>query len=364
MTWCVHAQTCLTLCNPMDCSQPGSSVHAVLQARILEWVALLSSRESSQPRDQTHISHVSCIGRWVLYRSATWEALTPPLDYCFKKCFISPPGLVDSSFLSPFVWQNNKAILFYFTQNYVSEMHLQRGQAFSTKFNCWVNDSLCVWGPSLPTSSQEGVSVLPQLRAEQAGLSFVIWLRPWCRLSGCCLTTSLSSYPQWLRSAPHSSKHHAARLVPIPDLSAVLPSSTLLRKEQGSTFLSHVSACYLSSGTLLSRCFGCGSDGKESACNVGDLGWEDPLEKGMATHSGILAWRIPWTEEPGGLQSMGSQRVGHDWASNTFGCVTASKWESHIDDDKCSYLYKGSMWKIPIQNGKIGLTPLKTKVSS
>ena len=42
------------------------------------------------------------------------------------------------------------------------------------------------------------------------------------------------------------------------------------------------------------------------------LGWEDPLEKGMATHSSILAWRIPWTEESGGLQSMGSQRVGHD----------------------------------------------------
>ena len=42
------------------------------------------------------------------------------------------------------------------------------------------------------------------------------------------------------------------------------------------------------------------------------LGREDPLEKGMVTHSNILAWRIPWTEEPGGLQSMGSQRVGHD----------------------------------------------------
>ena len=41
-------------------------------------------------------------------------------------------------------------------------------------------------------------------------------------------------------------------------------------------------------------------------------GSEDPLEKGMATHSSILAWRIPWTEEPGGLHSIGSQRVGHD----------------------------------------------------
>ena len=42
------------------------------------------------------------------------------------------------------------------------------------------------------------------------------------------------------------------------------------------------------------------------------LGWEVPLEKGMAIHSSILAWRIPWTEKPGGLQSMGSQRVRHD----------------------------------------------------
>ena len=45
---------------------------------------------------------------------------------------------------------------------------------------------------------------------------------------------------------------------------------------------------------------------------VKSLGWEDPLEKEMATHSSILAWRIPWTEEPGGLQPMGSQRVRHD----------------------------------------------------
>ena len=45
---------------------------------------------------------------------------------------------------------------------------------------------------------------------------------------------------------------------------------------------------------------------------VRSLGWEDPLEKEMATHSSTLAWKIPWTEEPGGLQSMGSQRVVHD----------------------------------------------------
>ena len=59
-----------------------------------------------------------------------------------------------------------------------------------------------------------------------------------------------------------------------------------------------------------------GSDGKVSVYNARDLGSilgrEDPLEKEMATHSSSLAWRIPWTEEPGGLQSTGSQRVGHD----------------------------------------------------
>ena len=51
---------------------------------------------------------------------------------------------------------------------------------------------------------------------------------------------------------------------------------------------------------------------------VWSLGWEDPLEEGMATRSSILAWRIPWTQEPGGLQSTGSQRVGHDRGTNTF----------------------------------------------
>ena len=45
---------------------------------------------------------------------------------------------------------------------------------------------------------------------------------------------------------------------------------------------------------------------------VGSVGWEDPLAEGMATHSSILAWRVPWAKEPGGLQSVGSRRVGHD----------------------------------------------------
>ena len=59
-----------------------------------------------------------------------------------------------------------------------------------------------------------------------------------------------------------------------------------------------------------------GSEGKETACNAREWGsisdWEDPLKKEIATHSSVLDWRIPWSEEPGGLQSMGSQRIRHN----------------------------------------------------
>ena len=97
-TPCMHAmhakhakslQLCPTLCDPMDCSLPGSSEHGILQVRILEWVAMPSSRGSSQPRGQILLSYVSCIGRQVLYH---WNHLRSPLhtkisvnkDYYFK----------------------------------------------------------------------------------------------------------------------------------------------------------------------------------------------------------------------------------------------------------------------------------------
>ena len=61
--------------------------------------------------------------------------------------------------------------------------------------------------------------------------------------------------------------------------------------------------------------FSGGSAVKNPPAIEGSLSWKDPLEKDVATHSSILAWRIPWTEEPGRLQSMESQRVGHDWVT-------------------------------------------------
>ena len=70
---CWVAKSCLTLCDPTDCSPPGSSVHGILQARILEWVAISFSRGSSRPRDWTCVSCLSCTGKQILYHWVTWE---------------------------------------------------------------------------------------------------------------------------------------------------------------------------------------------------------------------------------------------------------------------------------------------------
>ena len=72
---CMHAHLCLTLCNPVDCSPPNSSVHGTLQARILKWVAIFYLRRSSWTKDRTCVSCLSCIGRRVLFHCTTWEAL-------------------------------------------------------------------------------------------------------------------------------------------------------------------------------------------------------------------------------------------------------------------------------------------------
>ena len=74
-------QPCLTLCDPMDCSPPGSSVHGIFQARVLEWVAIFFSRGSSQPRDRTWVSHIvsRCFTDW-----ATREVMNIYFNFNFK----------------------------------------------------------------------------------------------------------------------------------------------------------------------------------------------------------------------------------------------------------------------------------------
>ena len=73
-------QFCPTVWDPTDCSPPGSSVRVILQARISEWVTVSFSRRSSQPRGQTHVSSISCTGKWILYHWATRESLFQPME--------------------------------------------------------------------------------------------------------------------------------------------------------------------------------------------------------------------------------------------------------------------------------------------
>ena len=86
MLYAKPPQSCLTLCNPMDHSRPGSSVHGILQARILEWVAMPSSRGSSRPRDRTCISCISCLSRQVLYHQC--HLGSPSLFYPTPQTFV------------------------------------------------------------------------------------------------------------------------------------------------------------------------------------------------------------------------------------------------------------------------------------
>ena len=79
---CVHSHSsCPALCDPMDCSLPGSSVYGIFQARILEWVVISFFRRSSWPRGWTHLS---CIYRWILYHCTPWEA--PFKNYVQLEC--------------------------------------------------------------------------------------------------------------------------------------------------------------------------------------------------------------------------------------------------------------------------------------
>ena len=132
---CVYAQVqlYLTPCDPMDCSPPGSSVHGILQARILEWVAMPSSTGSSRPRDQTRVSYVSFTARQILY---CWtiranNSLSAGIHQR-EECRVSPPssptpeGQYWAHYRSPGKGSGHPAV-------WVEVMILMRGQSGSRK---------------------------------------------------------------------------------------------------------------------------------------------------------------------------------------------------------------------------------------
>ena len=81
--WSEVAQLCLTLCDPVDCSPPGSSIHGILHARILEWVAISFSRGSSWPRDQTQVSHIAgrCFNLWATRARGLMDSIKYRIAY-------------------------------------------------------------------------------------------------------------------------------------------------------------------------------------------------------------------------------------------------------------------------------------------
>ena len=127
---------------------------------------------------------------------------------------------------------------------------------------------------------------------------FVCFLSP--SLDSCILRDFIPGSPHCLLQTSHHLQHHA-----FSSLRTTFPRTP-----------SYIIWNY----SLSMKEFARGSDDKASGTSqetqVRSLGWEDPLEKEMAHHSSTLAWKIPWTEERGRLQSMGSQRVGHDWATS------------------------------------------------
>ena len=123
LTHCMRAkllQSCPTLCSPMDCSPPGFSVHGILQARILEWVAISSSRGSSWLSDWTQVPYVSCTGRRVLYTRTTWEAPSSPYH---TVNFFQHPGHTFDTFLW-FSGTLNKELANIYTFIYAEEWHI------------------------------------------------------------------------------------------------------------------------------------------------------------------------------------------------------------------------------------------------
>ena len=104
-------QSCLTLSGPVDCNPPGSSLHGVPQAGILEWVALPSFRGSSWSRDRSRVSYVSCIDRRVLYHWATWETLKDLYQICILQWLsLICSGYEFNKIISHIIWRRSPVV--------------------------------------------------------------------------------------------------------------------------------------------------------------------------------------------------------------------------------------------------------------
>ena len=137
-------QLCLTLRDLLNCSLPGSSVHGIIRARILECVAISSSRESSQPRDWTCLSCVTYIGKWIIYHYAIWEALW------LQKPAVKLAGTLNKGRVYAYCICSLK----YIKLCIYACMHVW---LFLTSWTCQNHDNLMDSSWSLPGSSVHGI---------------------------------------------------------------------------------------------------------------------------------------------------------------------------------------------------------------
>ena len=225
----------------MDYSLPGSSVHGILQARILEWVAI-SSRESSWPRDWTY--YISCIGKWILLPLS--HLGSPKISMAQRQRICLPMQIDD--------W---------------------------CRFNPWVRK-------------------MPWSKKWQPTPVFLPWKFQEQR--------SLMGYSTWSHKELDTTEHTHTHTHTHVHRNSNISNWVVL--EDMSVYFILIPHLVPSTSVMV---FLDGSAIKNPPANAGDrvlsLGWEDPLEKEMVTHSSILAWNIPWTEEPGNrIQSMRLQK--------------------------------------------------------
>ena len=218
---CLVTKLCPTLCNPMDYSPPGSSVHGILQARVLEWVAISSSKGSSWPSD------------WILGLLR--------LMHCRQILYAESSGKHLHQYICNLSGQ-------FFLKKYYFHLCL---------FQCNKNKTVAQLVKNLPAGDPSSIAGLGRSAGEGIG------------------------YP-----LQYSWASLVAQLVKnLPAMREIW---------------------------------------------VWSLSWEDPLEKGKATHSSILAWRIPWT-----IQSCKeSQRVGHNWETFTFNWITVLSKTNNLEISK------------------------------
>ena len=257
------------LCNPMDCSLPGSSAHKTLQARILEWVAISYSRGSSQPREPATLASPALEGRFF-----TTVPLEKPIHASTPSLTQHLPNPVNEGIKTDY-WTTEDALTFCSVPC--------RDRSFSKFYSTQ-------WSLHLTSTQYQGIvsflctSVLFQMEAfsSRTILSHPVEFEPWQSR-----TTNFCALP------------FAYNLYNI-----------------NKTFIIKCVLHFLTKYLLETKGFPGGWEVNASAWNAGDQvsipGSGRSPGEGNGNHSSILAWRIPWTEEPGRLQSMGLQRVGHD----------------------------------------------------